>query len=73
MTGYVISDSDRRPLPASYRDEPKRLGWRGAELERPIARVYADAGTNSTGVHLVSRSRLTGSTQMTLTSYPVLW
>jgi hypothetical protein len=32
MTAYVISDSDRRPLPASYSDEPRHLGRRAAVL-----------------------------------------
>lgn len=43
MATYTISDNDRKPLPTSYRQETRYLGWRGAELERPFSRFYADA------------------------------
>jgi hypothetical protein len=59
MTAYVIRECDRRPLPASYRDEPRHLGWRGA---RSSGRALACTPTPWHQVVGVVRRRACGGT-----------
>ena len=38
---YRTSAADRAPLPASYRSEPRYLGYREADFEKPYARFFS--------------------------------
>ena len=38
---YQTSAADRAPLPASYRSEPRYLGYREADFEKPYARFFS--------------------------------
>ncbi|WP_050670861.1 DAPG hydrolase family protein [Luteipulveratus halotolerans] len=42
-TSYALTAADRRPLPPAYRTEPRHLGYRGTELDRPFAGYMATA------------------------------
>ena len=41
-TTYVPSDADRAPLPASYRNEPRYLGYRDTDAARPFAKYFCE-------------------------------
>jgi hypothetical protein len=42
IADYQVTDADRRPLPRSYRTEPRHLGYRDDDLSRPFAH-YLDS------------------------------